>query len=239
MGSASSTVFIELRISCRQSELCHVLWRGNSVKQDTEAVCQTYTASPFTCTTFLSGDYSFCSFDCAGADKHITVKERARVRFSRPSTLSEGSPRAPAALREAQRMKGQGTMGRRMRRRAGPTHPRRVLRLQRSSLRVSLAACIKSARIVPSLLEPLTASKTLFAKKRVAFKEVGFEVRTMAKETRRMLEEKSDRGKEDAMLLAKVAGLEEGIARCTGGRTRMILFCASSLIFSPSTFFPG
>ena len=66
--------------------------------------------------------------------------------------------------------------------------------------------------VVPSLLKTFAASKTLFVKKGGAFKEAGFQVRKMAKKTSRMLEEEGDRGKEDAILLAKVLGLEEGIA---------------------------
>ena len=65
---------------------------------------------------------------------------------------------------------------------------------------------------MPSLLKTFTPSKTLFVKKGGAFKEAVFQVRKMAKETSRMLEEKGDRGKEDAILLAKVSGLDEGIA---------------------------
>ena len=78
--------------------------------------------------------------------------------------------------------------------------------------KVSLAACIGSAPVVPSLLKTLTTSKTLFVKKGAAFKEDGFQVRKMAKKTSTMLEEEGVRGKEDAMLLAKLSGLDEGIA---------------------------
>ena len=78
--------------------------------------------------------------------------------------------------------------------------------------KISLTACIGSATVVPSLLKTFTTSKTLFAKKGGAFKEAGFQVMKMAKETSRMLEEEGDRGKEDAILLAKVSDLDEGIA---------------------------
>ena len=43
--------------------------------------------------------------------------------------------------------------------------------------KVSLAACIGSARVVPSLLKTLTTSRLLFAKKEAAFEEAGFQVR--------------------------------------------------------------
>ena len=65
---------------------------------------------------------------------------------------------------------------------------------------------------MPSLLKTFTTSKTPFVKKGGAFKEAGFQVRKMTKPTSRMLEEEGDRGKEDAILLAKVSGLNEGIA---------------------------
>ena len=78
--------------------------------------------------------------------------------------------------------------------------------------KVTLAACIGSAPVVPSLLKTLTTSKTLFAKKGAAFNEVGFQVRKMAEETARMLGEEGDGGREDAMVLAKIEHLEKGIA---------------------------
>ena len=61
--------------------------------------------------------------------------------------------------------------------------------------KVSLAACIGSASVVPSLLKALTRSKTVFTKKEAAFKETGFQVRKMAKEMSKMLEEQGDRKK--------------------------------------------
>ena len=79
--------------------------------------------------------------------------------------------------------------------------------------KVSLAVCIGSAPVVPSLLKTLTTSKTLFAKKEAAFKEAGFQVRKMAKGMSRTLEEQVDRKKEGAVLLAKVLDLEDGVAK--------------------------
>ena len=73
---------------------------------------------------------------------------------------------------------------------------------------ISLAACIRSAPVVPSLLKTSTTSKPLFVKKGAAFKEAGFQVRKMAKETSRMLEKEGGRGKEDTVMLAKVSGLD-------------------------------
>ena len=78
--------------------------------------------------------------------------------------------------------------------------------------KITLPTCIGSAPVVPSLLKTLTTSKTLFAKKGAAFKEAGFQVRMMAKETVKMLEKEGDGGQEDAMVLAKVERSEEGIA---------------------------
>ena len=77
---------------------------------------------------------------------------------------------------------------------------------------ITLAVCIGSAPVVPSLVKTWTTSKILFAKKGAAFKEAGFQVRKMAKETLRMLEEEGVGGQEDAMVLAKVKRLEENIA---------------------------
>ena len=55
-------------------------------------------------------------------------------------------------------------------------------------------------------------SKTLFAKKKAAFKDAGFQVRKMVKEAVRIFEEDGDGGQEGAMVLAKVERLKEGIA---------------------------
>ena len=60
--------------------------------------------------------------------------------------------------------------------------------------KITLAACIGSAPAVPSLVKTLTMFKALFAKKGATFKEAGFQVRTMAKETIKMLEKEGDGG---------------------------------------------
>ena len=57
------------------SVVTYQIWRGNSIKLETEVGCQAYTARPFSSTTSLLGDHSFCSSDCAGADTHIIVEE--------------------------------------------------------------------------------------------------------------------------------------------------------------------
>ena len=48
----------------------------------------------------------------------------------------------------------------------------------------------------------------MFVKKGAALIEASFQVRKMTKETNRILEEEGGRGKEGAILLAKVSGLD-------------------------------
>jgi hypothetical protein len=95
----------------------------------------------------------------------------------------------------------------------GVVTPEEPLAPLKKQPKVSLAACIGSAPVVPSLLKTLTTSKTLFAKKGAAFKEAGFQVRKMAKDMMsKMLDEGGYTETEGAVLLAKVSDLEGGVA---------------------------
>ena len=144
-----------------------------------------------------------------GLDRRESVDEELNVTNAPNESVSGSVGVTAIGVKEYQRSRNSGGPGAS----AGETETlEEPVAPVKKQPKVSLAACIGSAPVVPSLLKTLTTSRALFVKKGAAFKEVGFQVRKMAKEMSRMLEEEGDRGKEDAILLAKVSGLDEGIA---------------------------
>ena len=155
-----------------------------------------------------AGEVAGSFAEAMGLDRRESIDEELNVTNAPNESVSGSVGVTAIGVREYQRSRNSG----------GPASEGATETLEepiapvKKQPKVSLAACIGSAPVVPSLLKILTTSRALFVKKGAAFKEVGFQVRKMAKETSRMLEEEGDRGEKDAILLAKVSGLDEGIA---------------------------